>query len=250
MTVYIFLVDDVLIDTGPFSMRNEVVNIVKELPINRVIHTHHHEDHTGNSSWIERNLHIPQLIHPLGVEHCKKSTRLPLYRAVFWNNRGAFHPTPFENRFISTDNYSFEIVHTPGHAEDHIVLIDEEKGICFSGDLYLFHSPTSNFSFESVPELIRSLDKTLKYSFEDIYCSHRGYLKNGKKLLERKRDYLLQLQQNVTHAFEQGKTSKEIRKELLPKNKLFQYISFFENSPNHTVNSILKELPKEYSSEV
>ncbi len=242
LPVYIFQVDDVLVDTGPYSMKNEVRTIFKELQIQRVIHTHHHEDHTGNSSWIERFYSIPQWIHPLGVNKCNQSTKLPFYRAMFWHNRPAFHPKPLQEDVFETEHHSFQIVHTPGHAQDHIVLIDEEKGICFSGDLYLFHSPTSNFSFESVPELIRSINKTLEYSFKEVYCSHQGYLKHGRELLEKKRDYLLHLQESVTKAYMDGKTPKEIRKHLLPKNKLFQYISFFENSPSHTVKSIIKEI--------
>ncbi|MGG1630740.1 MBL fold metallo-hydrolase [Rossellomorea sp. NRS-1567] len=242
MPVYIFRVDDVLIDTGPYSMKNEVRKIVKELPIQRVIHTHHHEDHTGNSSWIERFYSIPQWIHPLGVQKCSHSTKLPFYRAMFWHNRQAFHPFPLKEDVFKTAEHSFQIVHTPGHADDHIVLIDEEKGICFSGDLYLFHSPTSNFSFESVPDLIRSIDRTLQYSFQEVYCSHQGYLKQGRKLLEKKLAYLQNLQEAVMIAHLEGKTAKEIRKHLLPKNKLFQYISLFENSPVHTVKSIIKEI--------
>ena len=242
MPVYIFRVDDVLVDTGPYSMKNEVRTIFKELPIKSVIHTHHHEDHTGNSAWIERFYAIPQWIHPFGVNMCQQNTKLPFYRALFWHNRSAFHPMPLEQSKFETKHHSFEVVHTPGHADDHIVLIDEEKGICFSGDLYLFHSPTSNFSFESVPELIRSINKTLEYSFEEVYCSHRGHLKNGRRLLEKKRDYLLYLQDSVTKAHLEGKSAKEIRKHLLPGNKLFQYISLFENSPVHTVKSIIKEI--------
>ncbi|MDX8343640.1 MBL fold metallo-hydrolase [Rossellomorea sp. YZS02] len=242
MPVYIFRVDDVLVDTGPYSMRNEVRSIVKELPINRVIHTHHHEDHTGNSAWIERFYSLPQWIHPLGVKKCNQRTNLPFYRSLFWHNRAPFHPEGIQQDVIETENHFFQIVHTPGHAEDHIVLIDEEKGICFSGDLYLFHSPTSNFSFESVPELIRSINKTLSYSFQEVYCSHQGHLKHGRKLLEKKRDYLLDLQDSVTKAYLEGKSAKEIRKQLFPRNKLFQYISFFENSPAHTIKSIIKEI--------
>ncbi|PFA67720.1 hypothetical protein CN378_09350 [Bacillus sp. AFS015802] len=242
MPVYMFQVDDVLVDTGPYSMKNEVRSIFKELPIKRVIHTHHHEDHTGNSAWIERFYSIPQWIHPLGVKKCTQRTKLPFYRALCWHNRLSFHPMPLQQKVFETQHHTFEVVHTPGHAEDHIVLIDEEKGICLSGDLYLFHSPTSNFSFESVPELIRSISKTLSYSFEEVYCSHQGYLKQGRKLLERKRDYLLHLQDSVTKAHLEGKSPKEIRKQLLPKNRLFQYISLFENSPSHTVKSIIKDI--------
>ncbi|MFC5774073.1 MBL fold metallo-hydrolase [Ectobacillus antri] len=242
MPVYMFQIDDLLLDTGPRSVEKQVRSIVKDIHITRVIHTHHHEDHTGNSAWIQKEYNLPQWIHPVGVSMCQRATRLPFYRAFMWHNRDAFFPTPLEAEYVETDFYRFKVVHTPGHAEDHIVLIDEEKAICFTGDLYLFHSPVSNFSFESVPEIIRSLDKVLTYSFQDIYCSHRGYIRNGRKLLERKHAYLLELQERVVQAFQAGRSPKQIRKELLPKSKWFQYISFFENSSIHTVQSILKEL--------
>ena len=240
--VYLFQIDDILIDTGPCSQGKEVRSILKEHPIKRVVHTHHHEDHTGNSPWVENHLKIPQWIHPLGVKLCEESTKLPFYRAAIWNNRKAFHPLALEGPYIETTSHRLKVVHTPGHAEDHIVLIDEKNGLCFTGDLYLHHHPTSNFSFESVPEIIRSLDKTLAHRFQDIYCSHRGYIEDGRKLLEQKREYLLRLQEKVTTRFQEGKSIRRIRKELFPKNKMFQYASFFENSPIHTVKSIITDV--------
>lgn len=242
MRVYLFQIDDILLDTGPSSVGKEVRRIFKDLTIKQVIHTHHHEDHTGNSPWIETHYNIPQWIHPLGVKHCEKATKLPIYRAVVWNNRKPFHPFALEDPYIQTASYLFKVVHTPGHAEDHIVLIDEDKEICFSGDLYLHHSPMTNFSFESVPEIIRSLEKTLAYQFKDVYCSHRGYIHGGRRLLVQKRDYLLNLQEKVGDAFQKGKSIKQIRKEMFPKNGFMQYSSFFENSPIHTVKSIIQEL--------
>ncbi|WLR42725.1 MBL fold metallo-hydrolase [Bacillus carboniphilus] len=241
MKVFLFQADDMLIDSGPKRMAKQVQEILSERTINEVVYTHHHEDHTGNALWIEKYLKVSQWIHPSGVKLCKEKTRLPFYRAMTWNNREAFHPLPLEQPYIETKNYFFKIVHTPGHAIDHIVLIDEEHKICFSGDLYLYHSPTAHFSFESVPEIIRSLDKTLSYSFRDVYCSHTGFIPEGRKLLEWKRDNLFELQEKVRESFQKGKTERQIKKELFPKNKMFQYISMFENSPMHTIRSILKE---------
>jgi glyoxylase-like metal-dependent hydrolase (beta-lactamase superfamily II) len=241
MPVYLFQIDDILLDTGPGSASKDVKAIVKDLQINRVIHTHHHEDHTGNSSWIENEFKIPQYIHPIGVPICKEQTKLPLYRRMIWNNRNPFHALPLENEYITTDSFHFKIVHTPGHAEDHIVLIDEDKKICFSGDLYLFHSPSAHFSFESVPEIIHSIELTLSHDFQDVYCSHSGYLKNGRRLLERKLDYLLNLQEKVLAAHEAGTSVNQIRKLYFPKNKALQYFSFFENSPLHTVSSLIND---------
>jgi endoribonuclease LACTB2 len=241
MPVYLFQIDDILLDSGPKSAEKDVKAILKNLQVNRVIHTHHHEDHTGNSRWIEDEFMIPHYIHPLGVSICHKQTRLPLYRSLLWNNRKSFHALPIEGEYIKTASYYFKVVHTPGHAEDHIVLIDEEKKFCFSGDLYLFHSPTAHFSFESVPEIIRSIEFVLTHNFQEVYCSHSGYLKNGRKLLEKKLDYLLSLQEKVINAHDAGIPMNRIRKDFFPKNKALQYFSFFESSPKHTVSSLIND---------
>jgi endoribonuclease LACTB2 len=241
MPVYITLADDTLVDTGPCSLHRQVQTIIKEHPVNSVIHTHHHEDHTGNSPWIEKQLHIPQWIHSTGAENCRKNTMLPPYRAVFWRNRKAFHPMELDSDVFKTKEHEFKLVHTPGHAEDHIVLIDQERGFCLTGDLYLYHSPTSHFSFESIAQLIHSLKKTLNYSFEEIYCSHSGYHANGRRLMERKLNFLVQLKTSVMEEYQKGHTPQEIRKILFPRNKMLQYMSLFQNSPMHTINSIINE---------
>ncbi|MGR3764025.1 MBL fold metallo-hydrolase [Rossellomorea sp. NS-SX7] len=241
MPVYITMIDDALVDSGPYSLHRQVRKIIGEHQIQSVIHTHHHEDHTGNSPWIEKHMQIPQWIHANGVEKCLEDTKLPFYRSVFWNNRKAFNPMELSGDEFKTKQHTFKIVHTPGHADDHIILIDEENGICLSGDLYLYHSPTSHFSFESVPELIHSLNIALTYSFKEVYCSHGGYLPNGRRLMERKRDFLLNIQETVLNHYREGRTISEIRNMLFPKNKPFQYLSLFENSPIHTVNSIIKK---------
>ncbi|MCA1053677.1 MBL fold metallo-hydrolase [Rossellomorea aquimaris] len=241
MHVYITQVDDILIDTGPYSLHKQVRSLVEDTAFKRVILTHHHEDHTGNCAWIEDQLGIPQWIHQKGVSECKVNSTLPLYRSIFWRNRKSFQPYELRSEeMVYSNEHSLKVVHTPGHADDHIVLIDEENGFCLTGDLYLFHSPTSHFSFESVPELIRSLQITLKHSFKGIYCSHGGYFPNGRRLLERKRDYLENLQHEVMTQYKSGHSPREIRKILFPENKPFHYLSLFENSPQHTINSIIQ----------
>ncbi|WP_335872386.1 MBL fold metallo-hydrolase [Bacillus sp. 2205SS5-2] len=240
MKICTFLVDNLLIDTGPISARKKLIPIFKEHSIEKVILTHHHEDHTGNAKWIQDHLQKPIYIHPNGKELCEKKTSLPIYRAFFWGNRPSFSPFELPN-VIHSENYSFQVVHTPGHADDHICLVDEEKQICFTGDLYLHHSPLSMFKFESIPQIMASLNELLKYSFKDIYCSHRGELKNGRKDLIRKLHYLEELSYNIASQYKAGYSVSEIRGNLFPKNTLFQYVSLFENSPTHIVHSVLTQ---------
>lgn len=38
---------------------------------------------------------------------------------------------------LYTDRYRFAVLHTPGHSNDHICLLEPDEGWLFSGDLFL-----------------------------------------------------------------------------------------------------------------
>lgn len=238
INVYLYFVDGLLIDTGPRHAKKSLIPILKSLPISQVALTHHHEDHIGLGSWIETQLSKPIYIHQTGIENCQQSGSLPFYRKVFWGQSESFNPAPIPG-IIETENYQFEVIHTPGHAHDHSVFFNKEKGLLFGGDLYVAPRPKSMFSFESVPVLMNSIRKVLEYDFSTLYCSHAGVLINGKKHLATKLQYLEDIDGQVKKLHQKGMSVKEIQKELFPKLHSMHVLSGFENSPTHMVNSIL-----------
>jgi len=239
MTVSVFMIGGLLIDTGPVKMKAKLIPLFEQWDITKVILTHHHEDHTGLAYWLQENKKVPIYIHESGIKNCEKRTKLPFYRKVFWGDREPFHPIEL-NDTITTDNYNWDVIHTPGHAHDHVALFNQEKGWMFGGDLYIQPTPKSLFAFESVPEIITSLKKVLTYDFETYICSHAGIKVKGRQVIEKKLDYLESVQQEVQSLHNQGMTSQAIRKKLFPKSHPMHYLSFFENSPKHIVNSILE----------
>ncbi|MEI5906357.1 MBL fold metallo-hydrolase [Bacillus spongiae] len=244
MKICVFLVDNVLIDTGPSRIQKKVVPIIKDLSFEKVVLTHHHEDHSGNASWIQNHLNKPIYVHSIGMELCEQKSSLPPYRALFWGNRPGFSVRELP-RVVKTKHHELQVVHTPGHAEDHVCLVDEDNQLCFTGDLYLHHTPLSMFRFESIPEIMSSLKRILQYSFKDIYCSHKGIIPNGRQVLIRKLTYLEEISDEIETQYNEGNSLTEIRNNLFPRNTLFQYISLFENSPNHIVQSVLSEYIKQ-----
>lgn len=239
LLVSVFLIDGLLIDTGPPKMKRELVQLFSEWDMEQVVLTHHHEDHTGMANWIQLHKKIPIYLHEAGIPACESKMNLPFYRKVFWGERKPYEALPLQN-IHHTPNYEWSIIHTPGHADDHVALWNREKGWMFGGDLYVQAHPKSSFAFESIPTIIDSLEKLLAYDFETYFCSHVGVLQNGRNMIEKKLDYLTSIQQEVLHLAGQGMTSREIRKRLFPKRHPMHYLSFFENSPMHFVNSILK----------
>ena len=240
LTVSIFMLDGLLIDTGPHIKRVDLIRLLTDWEFTDVILTHHHEDHTGLAHWIQKQKNTPIYIHELGVSDCEKNGKIPLYRRAFWGRRKAFHPQALPHIF-KTKHYTWDVIHTPGHAHDHVALYNREKNWMFGGDLYVQGTPKSMFSFESAPILIRSLKEILTYDFDTYICSHVGVMHNGRERIEKKVAYLENLQRKVLDLQAHGLSGKRIRKQLFPKRHMMQYLSLFENSPQHLVDSMLKE---------
>ncbi|MFJ7934643.1 MBL fold metallo-hydrolase [Sporosarcina sp. NPDC096371] len=239
MVVSVYVIDGLLIDTGPPIMRDKLIPCFEEWAVKDVILTHHHEDHTGAAHWIQAHQNIPIYIHESGIENCEKRMKLPFYRKVFWGERQSFQPLALGDQF-TTANYTWDIIHTPGHAHDHVALFNREKGWMFGSDLYVHPTPKSFFAFESVPVIIDSLKKLLTYDFDTYVCSHAGVIHKGRQVIEKKLDYLEGVQREVLALATRGKSPHAIRKTLFPKSHPLHYLSLFENSPKHIVNSILR----------
>ncbi|HLS60076.1 MAG TPA: MBL fold metallo-hydrolase [Virgibacillus sp.] len=240
LKVSIFMIDGLLIDTGPTTKRADLIRLLTDWKFTEVILTHHHEDHTGLAHWIQQHKKTPIYIHEYGVGDCEKNGKIPLYRRAFWGSRKAFQPQTLPHLF-KTKQYTWDIIHTPGHAHDHVALYNREKRWMFGGDLYVQGTPKSMFSFESAPMIIRSLKEILTYDFDTYICSHVGIMHNGRDRIEKKVEYLENLQGKVLDLRAQGLSAKEIRKQLFPNKHLMQYLSLFENSPQHLIDSMMKK---------
>lgn len=62
MSVYIFYIDGMLVDTGASRMLEDFKSFYQETPIDFVSITHPHEDHTGTAKWLQTELNIPVYI--------------------------------------------------------------------------------------------------------------------------------------------------------------------------------------------
>lgn len=101
--------------------------------------------------------------------------------------------------------------------------------------------PKSIFSFENIPEQIKSIQKALTYDFDILFCQHAGVLYNGRERLEEKLRYLLQVQEEVLLKKEQGLSEKEITSTLFPYRNLMNRTSLGEYSSKNIVRTILAD---------
>lgn len=239
MDIHVFYIDGLMIDTGPIRKKAQLTPLFQTWDMDQVILTHHHEDHTGLAKWVQDNKQVPLYMHEIGAKICRKKQSIPFYRKTFWGAGEPFDAQVISPTF-STRNDAWEAIHTPGHAEDHLILFNKDKGLLFGGDLYVSSRPKSMFAFESFQPMVDSLQKVTTLDFDDYICSHMGVLPQGKKFIQEKLDYMLDLQGNILSLYKKGYTPREIRKNLLPKTHPMHYLSFFENSPMHLIHSVIE----------
>jgi glyoxylase-like metal-dependent hydrolase (beta-lactamase superfamily II) len=101
-------------------------------------------------------------------------------------------------------------LHTPGHAKDHVVYFLPEKGVIFSGDLYLGDHIRYFRADEDMGAQISSLKKVLALDFETLLCSHNPRQTRGRQHIQNKLDFLENLYGNIILLRKAGKTPKKI----------------------------------------
>ncbi|RKQ35906.1 MBL fold metallo-hydrolase [Oceanobacillus halophilus] len=242
-TVYMYLVDGMLIDTGPAILKEELVPFYKEHSFDFVTLTHSHEDHTGTASWIMQNRNVPIYIHPKGKAICENPVSYPKYRRITWGIRDPFEVYSLGTT-IQSNHLEWNVIYTPGHAENHVSLYHEESGRLFAGDLFLTPEPKIIMKDESIPLMIESIRKLLNLEFKSLFCSHTGLVPNGRMMLKRKLSYLENLYDKVKDLYHQGYTVTETRDIMFPKR--YQLIEFSEGEYDtlHIVRSIVRDITK------
>lgn len=239
LNVHCFVVDGVLIDTGAQSLENELKPFLQQQDVKKVMITHHHEDHTGCTAYLQE-LGKPIYMKENFIDHCQKKADYPLYRKLFWGKRQPFKANPLGETFTSK-SATWDAIPTPGHAKDHVAFLNRQTGQLFTGDLYCQERTKVILREESIPTIIDSLHRVLTYDFGDVYCCHAGYLENGRRHLERKLQYLLELQENILRLYENGKSIEEINHIIFPKKYPINRFSMGEWSSIHIIHSVINE---------
>jgi glyoxylase-like metal-dependent hydrolase (beta-lactamase superfamily II) len=240
-TMAVYWVDGLLIDTGPFHVSSEIPAAFNEIKIAKIVNTHHHEDHIGNNI-VFQNQNIPIFAHRLAVPLIKNPSawndRLYDYQRLVWGEPPASNVQETEN-CINTSNRSFRVIHTPGHALDHICLLEEDKGWLFSGDLFLSEKVKMLRKDENVRQLMDSIRKLLTFDFEMIFCSSGSVFNNGHTRMEQKLNYWQELHEQSTRLFQEGWKATEIRDALLGPETIMAELTGGDFSKLNLIQSFL-----------
>lgn len=239
--VYLFLVDGMLIDTGPQNLEDELIPFYRKNSIDNVVLTHSHEDHTGTAAWLQNEGKLPVFIHSKGITACEESCSYPKYRQIAWGVRQKFNPLPLGEK-IQSRSKEWKVIYTPGHSDDHVALFHEETGRLFSGDLFVTPKPKVVMKSESISKVKDSIRKLLIYNFQSMFCSHAGYIPDGKEMLREKLIYLESLTEKVKKLYMQGDSPIEIDKKLFPKRYRIIDVSEGEWDSLNIISSVISDI--------
>ena len=240
MTVYLFVVDDLMIDTGLRHMRREVIDIAGSGNISKVVLTHHHEDHSGNAAALKDAFGVSVYGHPLTVLKMKADFPIFPYQHYMW---GKTLPLEMEivPEVMETENFKLNAIHTPGHSKDHVVYHEPDRGILFSGDLYLSDRIKYFRADEIISDQIESLRKILDFDFDTVLCNHHPKSTKGKQRIAKKLQFLEDLYGGIRRLWEKGCEEKRIFRELELKEQYFiKWFCFGNVSMKNVVRSAIR----------
>jgi ribonuclease/clavin/mitogillin len=215
-TVTAFLVDGLLVDSGPPCTAGELVAWCRGQAIDQVVNTHHHEDHSGGDGCLHRELGLPVAASPQTAALLAHFPRIQLYRRIVWGRPRDLVVRPLDRR-LETEHHTFEVIPTPGHCQDHVCLWEPRQGWLFSGDLYIHERVRYLREDEDLDVLIDSLRRVLALRPRLLICAHAGLVADGCGAIERKIAYWAELQERARELSATGLTSRQITDRLLGK---------------------------------
>ncbi len=240
-----YYIDGLLIDTGAAIRKQEFESFFDAYTINLLINTHSHEDHFGNNKWVIEHKNCgPALVHekaiPIICQHEKIESKISATRIDIWGK-----PEPSNAEIISseikTKNHHFQVIETPGHTDDHICLFEANEGWLFSGDLFIYEKIAAILNSEDANAILSSLHKVYVLDFSKLFCgTGLVAIKNAKKHIEAKINYLENLKYQTIKMYKQGLPEEIIRDQLLGQEGITYYHSEGEHGRINLVRSFIE----------
>ncbi|MEP6619524.1 MAG: MBL fold metallo-hydrolase [bacterium] len=233
--VSMFVLRGVLIDSAFPRVNREVMGAVGEIAPRGAIITHWHEDHAGNAAQLASE-GVPLRMHAGCEATLRARPPIRAYRRIVWG-RSSRLAAPL-TRF---DPAPLQVIDTPGHSKDHVVVWDAERGIVASGDLFLGVKVRVAHAHERPSILVKSLRAVAALEPRLLLDAHRGPLLNATALLRAKIDWMEETIGSISTLHACGASEHEIARRVLGREDLTGVVSLGEYSRASLVHAVLHE---------
>lgn len=189
----------VLIDTGYVSRLGETERSMGQLGVDParvslIINTHCHCDHVGGNRAIQEKSGCQVAAHTVGKHFIDTRDDWSTWWRYFDQEADFFSCTRAieEGEIIAIGPHRFEVIHTPGHSADSIVLYNPKEKILISSDtLWERDMAVVNFRVEgsgTLFALLRSLEKIESLEVRSVFPGHGKPFTDFAGAIERARE--------------------------------------------------------------
>jgi glyoxylase-like metal-dependent hydrolase (beta-lactamase superfamily II) len=235
-----YLIDGLLVDTGCGDTAEELAGFLASEKLDRVVNTHHHEDHIGGNKRLQEQFNVEILAHADAMPMIARPPTPPSYREAVWGTPEGCSVSPLGDR-IRTDRFEFQVIETPGHCPGHVALVEPGRGWCFSGDLYVGEKVTVCGPENNVDELVTSMNRLLELDTARLVLltAMRIIEEDGRRALQSSIEHFGSLYNRAKDLHCHGLGLSEIVDELLGGESVFDRITNGQYSSANLVRLLL-----------
>ncbi len=174
-----------IIDPG--GEADKLIKRIEELGLNlqAILLTHGHLDHVGAAEKVKQQFNVPILGSNSKDDYWFKGLPQQSEKFGMLFEVATFEPDRWldkEGEILTIGDFTFEVLHLPGHTPGHIGFIEHQKRVAFTGDV-LFNSGIGRTAFPggNYDEIIASIREKL-YRLDDdmiIVPGHGPYTTIG-----------------------------------------------------------------------
>ena len=240
MWVCAYLVDGLLMDSGPAYTAQELTDFLKDRGVKTVVNTHYHEDHISANKFLQDAYGVEIFAHPLAIDKIKRPASLYPYQEEVWG-----YPIPSLVKpigdFVETGKYRFEVIPTPGHDLDHICLFERSQGWLFTGDLYVTTRPMASRPMFDMPQILVDLKKVRALNPRIMFPAPTYVVMEPAEKLEKTIDYLEGVGARVEELHSRGMDTEQVRQEIFGVEGIIAEMTQQQFSSLNIVKSFLKK---------
>ncbi len=216
------LYDGVAIDPGSPKMRRSLARHLRQRKpkITKIIATHAHEEHIGNLNWLSEVTDAPVYASEMTARFLTPFKKLPWVRAlIIGQPPNLKQPYQLLGDSVDTESGTLQVIATPGHCDDHVVLYDPNEKLLLAGDAFMgSYFATPNPDVDSRKWLV-SLERLVELDIEILVEGHghihtlRGDIpdlagvvirQDPKVAISQKLEYLRWLREQIEAGFQEG----------------------------------------------
>lgn len=230
---------NVLVDTGFGSMVDLFITDLEQTGvrienIHEIINTHSHSDHVGGNHFLQKTYQIPIVAHLFDADLV--NNRHPEVGCARWLDQPiesySIERSVTDGDVITTGQYKWTVLHTPGHAQGHIALYEPTEEILICGDLFQYKDVGWQNIFRegvaSVSQSLQSLERLSKLAIKVAYPGHGPAIEQPYEMIalakKRLQSWLVEPEKLYWHACKRIFSFTLIMKDGMPLDDVKPYL--------------------------